>query len=119
MAIGYKNIAIRRDRHAGRPIEGIRTAPADAHLAEHHQHLAVLVELEDLLSEDDTRGIARRNAEYGLFVIDIGEPQIALMVDRKSVRIGNHAAANALEQLAGGIKLQDWRLAATDAGGAG
>jgi hypothetical protein len=35
------------------------------------------------------------------------------------VRIGKHAAAKALEQLAGGIKLQDWRvgLAATDAGG--
>ena len=82
MAIGNKNIAIRRDRHAGRPIEGIRTARADAHLAEHHQHLAVLAELESLLSEDDARGIAHRHPEYGLFVVDIADPQIALVVDR-------------------------------------
>src|SRR6516225_5984982 len=36
-----------------------------------------------LLSEDDARGIARRYAEYGLFVIDIGDPQIALIGDRE------------------------------------
>src|SRR5271154_4496352 len=33
MAIGNKNIAICRDRHTGRSIEGIGTTPADPHLA--------------------------------------------------------------------------------------
>jgi hypothetical protein len=82
MAIGNKNIAICPDCHPGRPIEGICTTSAAAHLAEHHQHLAVLVELESLLSQDDARGIARRHAECGPFVIDIADPQIALIVDR-------------------------------------
>jgi hypothetical protein len=81
MATGNKNIAICRDCHPGRPIEGTCTTSAGAHLAEHHQHLAVWP-LESLLSEDDARGIARRHAEYGLFVTDIADPQIALVVDR-------------------------------------
>src|SRR5215469_16685568 len=99
MTIANKNIAICRDRHTGRPIEGICTTSADAHLAEHHQYLAVLVALENLLSEDHARSIARRHAEYGLPVIDIADPQIALIVDSESVRICKHAAAKALGSL--------------------
>src|SRR5262249_43631954 len=119
MAIGNKNIAIGRNRHAGRPIEGIRAAPADTHPAKHHQHLAVLVELENLLSKNDARCIPRRHAKYGLLVIDIAHPQISLMVDREPMRIDEHAAAEALEQLAGWIKLQDRRIgiAAAETGG--
>src|SRR5262249_25849709 len=59
MAIGNKNIAIVRNRHAGRPVESIRALSADAHLAKHHQHLAVLIELENLLSKHDARSVAR------------------------------------------------------------
>src|SRR5262249_14487350 len=95
-------------------------AAADAHLAKHHQDFAVLIELEDFLSEHGAGGIARRHAEHGVAVIDVAVPQIAVMGHRKTVRIANHAGAEALEQLAGGIELQDRRigLAATDAGGA-
>src|SRR5262245_51715302 len=51
--------------------------------------------------------------------MNIAGPQIALMVDREPVRIDKHAAAKALEQLAGWIKLQDGRIgiAATETGG--
>src|SRR5262249_25746383 len=66
VSIGNKNIAICPNCHAGRPVEGVRTTPTNAHLAEHHQYLAVLVDLENLLSEDDTLGIACRHAEDGL-----------------------------------------------------
>src|SRR5215510_12605225 len=59
MAIGNKNIAIGRNRYTGRPIEDICALAADAHLAKHHQHLAGLVELENLLSKNDARGVAR------------------------------------------------------------
>jgi hypothetical protein len=82
MATGNKNIAICRNCHPGRPIEGTCTTSARTHLAEHHQHLAVLAIFESLPSEDDARGIAHRHAEYGLFVVHIADPQIALVVDR-------------------------------------
>jgi hypothetical protein len=39
---------------------------------------AVLVELEDFLSEHDAGGIARRHTEYGGLVVDIGGPQITV-----------------------------------------
>jgi hypothetical protein len=58
MAVGNKDIAICADRYAGRSIEGICAPPADAHLAKHHQHLAALIELENLLSKNDTRSVA-------------------------------------------------------------
>ena len=59
MAVGNKNIAICANRYAGRSIEGIYTTSAHAHFAQRHQHLAILVELENLLSKSDTSGIAR------------------------------------------------------------
>src|SRR5712672_3503699 len=120
MAIGDKNIAIGRHRDTGRTIESIRAAAADAHLAKHHQNPAVLVELEDFLTKHDASGIACRHAEHGVAVINIADPQIAVPVYSKAVRIAKHAGAEGLEQLAGGIKLQDWwiGLAATNAGGA-
>src|SRR5262245_37633129 len=119
MAIGNKNIAIRRNRYSGRPIESICALPADAHLAKHHQHFAVLVELENFLSKNDARRVARWHAEYGLLIIDVADPQVALTVQREPVRIDKHAATKALEQLTGWIKLQDRRIgvAATETGG--
>jgi hypothetical protein len=59
MAVGNKDIAIRANRYAGRSIEGIYTTSAHAHFAQRHQHLAILVELENLLSKNDAHGIAR------------------------------------------------------------
>ena len=58
----------------GRTIASIRAAAADAHLAKHHQDLAVLIELEDFLTKHDADGIARRHAEHGVAVIDIADP---------------------------------------------
>jgi hypothetical protein len=52
MAIRHKYIAIGRNGNTGRPIEGIRTIPGHALLAEHHQHLALKTQLEDLLAHD-------------------------------------------------------------------
>src|SRR5215471_14312583 len=120
MAIGDKNIAIGRHGDTGRTIESIGAAAADAHLAKHHQDFAVLIELEDFLPEHGASGITRRHAEHGVAVINIANPQIAVPVHGKAVRIAKHAHAESLEQLAGGLKLQDWwvGLAATYAGGA-
>jgi len=119
MAVGNKNIAICPNRYAGRPIEGIRTLSANAHLAKRHQHLAVLIELENLLSKNGPRRIARRYAKNGLLIIDIADPQISVLVDREAVRIDEHSSAKALEQLARWIKLEDGRIgiAATETGG--
>jgi hypothetical protein len=80
MAIGNKNIAICRDCHPRSPIEGIVPLPPTPSCRASSTP-CVLVELESPLSEDDARGIARRHAEYGLFVIDIADPQIAHVVD--------------------------------------
>src|SRR5260370_15564201 len=117
MAIGDKNIAIGRHRDTGWTIESIRAAAADAQLAKHHQDPAVLVELEDFLTKHDAGGIACRHAEHGIAVINIADPQIAVRVHGKAVRIAKHADAESLKQLAGGIELQAWwvGLAATRA----
>src|SRR6266404_2937687 len=120
MAIGDENVAIGRHRDTGRTIESIRAAAAGAHLAKHHQDPAILVELEDFLTKHDAGGVACRHADHGVAVINIADPQIAVSVHGKAVRIAKHAGAESLEQIAGGIELQDWwvGLAATDAGGA-
>jgi len=118
MAIGDKNIPIGPHRDTGRTIESIAAAAADAHLAKHHQDLAVLVELEDFLTKHRAGGIACWHAEHGVAVVDVADPQTAVPVHGKAVRIAKHTGAESLEQLAGGIELQDrWvGLAASDAG---
>src|SRR5262249_59377966 len=59
MAIGNKNIAIGRNRHTGRPIEDICGLAPGAHPPKQRQRLAGLAELDNLLSKNDTRGVAR------------------------------------------------------------
>jgi hypothetical protein len=73
-------------------------------------------EVARIRDESEQRAI---NEIYGLLVIDIADPQIALLVDCEPMRIDEHAGTKALEQLAGWIELQDrWiGLAATETGG--
>src|SRR5262249_170816 len=59
MAGGNKNSAVGPNRDPGRRMTEVGALPADADLAKHHQPLAVLIELENLLSKDDAGSVAR------------------------------------------------------------
>ena len=116
--IRTKDIAIGRDGDSGRAIEGVRAVSGHAHPAERHQHFAGRAELEHLLPLDRAvRGLGRQ-AEDRRLVIDVAGPQVSVRVHREAVRISEQPDAKALQQPAGRIELQDWRvgIAALDAG---
>ncbi len=120
VAIGDEDIAVLADRDAGRPIKHVGAASGHPHLAEHHQHLAVLIELENLLAQLNTIFASGRHAQHGVLIVDIADPDVSVgVVHGERVWIGKHADTEAPEQLAGPIKLQDrWIcLAAVDTGG--
>src|SRR5580704_18476653 len=98
MPVADKDIAIGRDQHRRRRVELVRTAAGDALLAERHQHLAVRAELEDLVA-------------LAVLALAVGDPDIALRIDKNAVREHEHAGAEACDQLAGGIELEDrWQI---------
>ena len=104
---------------AGRPIEGVRTVPGHALLAEHHQHLAGRTQFEDFLAHDHAVGVLGRHAEHRCLIVYVAGPQVPVSVDGEAVRIGEQSRAKALQQLARRIEFQNRRIGVTppDAGG--
>ena len=79
--------------------------PRNSRLAETHQHLAILIQLNDLMPHPEFRsgfspGIALRRA--------LGNPEVSVSVHIKSVRPGKKTCANRLDRAPLTVQLMDW-----------
>ena len=121
VAVRHEDVAVGRNRHAGRPTERVRTVPGHAGPADRHQHLARGTQLEHLVAHRLAREGAGRCAgghpEHRLVTVRVGRPQVSLRVDGEAVREGEHPAAQARQQPPGRRELQNRRVGAPDAGG--
>ena len=106
VTVGHEDVAVRRDEHVGRLVERVGTVAGDARLAERHQHLAVRTEL-----VDDLALVVRRIARAV-----IGHPDVAVLVDVKTVREVEQPGAELPEQLARGVEVQNRIELRSDAG---
>ena len=117
--VGDEDVAVGRNGHAGRPVEGIRAAAGHAGFAERHQYLALGAELEDLLAQRGARERAgrgaRRHPEHRGVPVRVGRPEVALPVDGEAVGEREHPGAQARQEPSGRIELQDRRVGAADA----
>src|SRR5687767_3477583 len=101
--VGYVDVAVGGHGDVGRLVELAGAAAGDAGLAERHHQRAVRTELVDLMS------LAGRLAA-------VGHPDVSGAIDADLVRARHHPAAEAPEQLAGGVELEDrieWRVGAS------
>src|SRR6185369_11810958 len=95
VAIGNEDVAVRRHQDVGRRVERVLRGAGDARLTKCHEKLAVLIELHD--------GVALAVVLRG----SVGYPDVVVLVDIQAVRKIDHAAAEALYQLAFFIELHD------------
>jgi len=94
VAVGYEDVAIRSNGDFGGLIKGIETRASNASLSESQQDLTVVVELEDLLP-------------LAVLYSVVGNPEMAVVVYGDFVRTYEQSLAKALQELAGGIELQN------------
>ena len=87
MAVADEDVAVRRDQDGGRHIERVGAVASHAGLAERHQDLAVLTELEHLVA----LAVSPRILAVGAFTV--GDPDVAVAVDVDPVRPDEHAGA--------------------------
>ena len=110
MAVCDKNIAVRTNGDAGRPVEQVLPVSADAFSADRHQHRASRTDLQDFLSQRRPLGVFRGHPENGLAVVGVGRPDVSLTVDGEPVRVRKQSDSETLDQLAGGAEFQDGRV---------
>ena len=94
MPVGDEDVAVRRGHHRGWRVELIGRAAGLVRLAKHEQHLAVRAELEHLVA-------------LAAAAEPVGHPDVARTVDVQAMRKQQQAGAEALDQLAGAIELED------------
>ena len=92
--VGNENVPIRGDRYIGRPVQEVALLTGDTRLSEGQEKFAVRAELEDLVPPP------HRPAS-------IGHPDVGVMVDPETVREDEHVAPEALDQIAGAVKLEN------------
>src|SRR5438105_13441848 len=92
--VGDENIAVRRRDDGGRRIEFVAAAAGLSGLAEGEQQFSVRAELENLMA-------------FAVAAEAVGHPYIAVTVDMEAMWKQDHAGAEAFEQLAGRVELQD------------
>src|SRR5262249_40693047 len=102
VTVGDEDVAIGCDHDVGRRIERIIIGAGDAGLAEGHQHFALWAELPDRVTLAGFAVLRRRAAV-------VADPDVALAVDIETVRIIEHAGAEACEQLAARVPFLDRR----------
>src|SRR5262245_12966789 len=96
VSLRNEDVAVGRNVDVSRLIEGVGGAriAGDARLAQRHQYLAVLAELDD--------GLA-----FAAFRDRVRDPNVAVTIDVEAVRIVHHAAAEFGLHVAVGIELHD------------
>ena len=95
MAVRDEDVAICANRNAGRPIEQVRPAAADARRADRHQHLTLGADLENRLTHHHALRVFRGHAEDGFLVVGIRRPDVAVLVHGEPVRMREEADAKA------------------------
>src|SRR5262249_8320204 len=93
VSVADENVAIGRDQNRGRSVEGVRTVACRSGLAEREQDLAVRAELEDLVA-------------LAVLALGVGDPDVAVAVDKNSVRKPEHSGPETCHQLAGGVEFE-------------
>src|SRR5262249_6502598 len=88
VAIGNEDVAVRRRDDVGRGVELVWAVAGHARLAERHQHLSVLVELDGRISL------------LVLAATPVGDPNVVVLVDIKAVREVEHLRAERLHDIA-------------------
>src|SRR5581483_1318627 len=89
VTFGDEDVAVRRHEHVVRLIEEVAVASA-ASLAEDQQQTPFGAELEDLMT-----------------ALAVGHPDVAVAIHEDAVGEGEHAGAETLDELAGGIEVED------------
>ena len=89
MTVSDEDVAVTRHGNLGRRVELVETRARFALLAERHQDLAFLTELEDLVAAV------------------VGDPEKAVLVDRQFVGTDEHTGTERLEELARRVELED------------
>ena len=108
-------------QHVVRLVEVVGVAPA-ARRAERHQQLAVRAVLEHLVADQRRRRrrerrIRRRAARAARpVVLPVGHPDVAVVIDVDPVREDHRPGAEAGEQLAGRVELEDRISVESEAG---
>ena len=102
--VGDEDISVRSDGHGAGRREVILIVPRHACFPEGHQQLAVRAELEDLMAGAQA-GFRRHG--HAACAHRVGHPQIALAIDGEAVRPDEHPAAEALDDVALGVELED------------
>src|ERR1700722_4134441 len=101
MPVGYEDVAVLRNGHAGRAIERIVTRTRNASLSERHEDFPLTAELENLLA-------------LAVFALSIGNPDVALGIYRQPVSLHEHPGAKAFQELARSVELEDSGIAAME-----
>src|SRR4030095_11775210 len=97
VAIGHKNVAIRRDDNVTRPAEGVGALGCDTGLPQRHEQLSILAELEHLMP-------------LPVLALGVGDPDIALAIDGHAVRLHEHVSTEALHHFTGARETEEGGL---------
>ena len=103
MPVGDKDVALRGNDYARRPVESVRAVAGYAWLPQGQQNRSGAVELYD-------------DVAFRAGPVSIGRPHIPIGIDKKGVGKNKHSRAKTPDQFAGLIEFQNGRLAAAFAG---
>ena len=104
VAVRDPDVAVRGDRHTGRAIEVRVVVAVHARLAEAHDHLALAGKLEDLVPH--AHGLAQCAPRVTVRAA-LRDPQEAVVVEGEAVREGEEPRAEAVDQVAFQVELED------------
>ena len=96
MAVSDEDVAVGRHDHVRRLIEGVLGSAGNTRLAERHQHFSFSAEFDD-------------DVTLAALADLIGDPDVAVTVDRDAVRHREYAGTEALQVFAGSIEFDHRR----------
>ena len=113
MAVRHEDIAIRGNGDSGRPVEEIRTNPANAGCADGHQLLEALspgAQLEDRLPHRGALRVLGRHTEDERLVVAIRRPDVSIVIHREPVRVSEQTHPKTPDECARRVELQNRRV---------